>query len=170
MQFVLAHKHQSSAYILVFAHTSSQRNPVRLNIYLSKMGETQRSTTSPPPYTTQDGASSPAPKQYPIPADIKPSNYIQILTVDAVRGVWTIDPGLTPPASLMSPPQGKEDRKNVLIESQDGNINVDLFVLPSPNLEQSKVSLKLNSWSGSACIRVVRRGVSYVHRTGAYLR
>lgn len=126
---------------------------------------------SPPPYsTTQDGSSSPAPRQHPIPADIKSSNFIQISTPKTVQGVWVIDPELTPPASLMSPPSGHEERKNVLIESQDDNVNIDLFVLPSPVLQQKKISMKLNSWSGSASVRVVRRGVCWLPCTGAYLR
>lgn len=124
------------------------------------MVDTRESASSPPPYipTAQDGAASPTPKRYPLPADIKPTNFIQISTPDSIRGVYVIDPGLTPPASLMSPSPDREGRKNVHIESQDGHVDVDLFVLPSLD-EQRKVSLDLNSWGGSVCVRVVRRGV-----------
>ncbi|KAF5326933.1 hypothetical protein D9619_004297 [Psilocybe cf. subviscida] len=105
--------------------------------------------------STQDGASSPSPKhRYPIPAGVQPTNCIQISTVDSIRGVYTIDPGLTPPAFLFTqPPHGYQDRQNVLIESQGGNVYVDLFFLPSSD-KHKMISMTLKSHQGSASVRV----------------
>ncbi|KAF5313165.1 hypothetical protein D9619_003442 [Psilocybe cf. subviscida] len=48
---------------------------------------------------------------------------------------------------------GYQDRQNVLVESQNGGVHVDIFVLPSSG-EQNAVYMTLRSQQGSACVRV----------------
>lgn len=134
------------------------------------MAHRQESAPSPPySPTAQDGAASPTHKLSSFPEGLKPTDFIHISRKDSVQGAYIIDPGLMLPASLMSPCPDHGDRKNVFITSEKGDVNVDLFVLPSSNLEQNKISMTFHSRIMSARIPVVRRGIYLVHCAGAYL-
>lgn len=176
---MVLYKHQCTAYTCVSAYTSPRWNPSSLDIntHHIPMADRQTSAFSSSSHnpSIQDGTSSPGhkPHRYPIPAGVQPTNCIQISSVNSVQGVYTIDPGLTPPASLFGTlprPYGYQDidKQNVLIESQGGNVYVDIFFLPSD--KQNMISMTVKSYQGSASVRVVRCSVHPVHCRGIDLR
>lgn len=164
-------QHQCSADTL-HIHIVNRKHPGGFHTLPFSMANRRRSRRSPSlpplPGTHLDGATVLPKGRYPMPSNIQPTNFIRISQVNSVRGVYTIDPGLSPPAS-MGIPATAGAQKNVVMDSQKGNLNVDLFVLPSSD-KRTMVSMTLKSEHGTARVRVVSCIVHPDPRMGAYLK
>lgn len=116
------------------------------------------SSLPPPAYTptdAQDGAgSSLAHQRCAIPAGIKPTNFLIVSRPGKLKGIWVINPSMEIYEALL-PPQ-KESRKNILLESEAGGIDVDIFVMPSSrNPSECKTTIEIRTGKESLYIRVV---------------
>jgi len=97
----------------------------------------ERTDDPPPLYLALDYqvalSSTPPIAQY-LP-DIKPSNFIYLSRANSsVKGTWVLNPSLSIPSTF--PPslvdgEKEETRKNLWLDSKNGSINGDIYILPS---------------------------------------
>ncbi|KAF9525459.1 hypothetical protein CPB83DRAFT_897055 [Crepidotus variabilis] len=97
----------------------------------------------------------------PVPQDIKPSNFTYVAQQHhSVKGVWVIDPAMSIPQSFL-PPLGpgetEESRKNLALESTNGSIDSDIFILSS-NVGavkgRKRILIHAGSRNGSVAARI----------------
>ncbi|KAF8957386.1 hypothetical protein BDZ97DRAFT_1846538 [Flammula alnicola] len=91
----------------------------------------------PPGYTPQEvqiATASTTNQPISVP-DIKPSNFIHLSRPNSsVKGTWLIEPTLNIPSAFLPPlPSGETDetRKNIFLESRNGSVDADIFVVPT---------------------------------------
>ncbi|KAJ7923677.1 hypothetical protein B0H13DRAFT_1864663 [Mycena leptocephala] len=107
----------------------------------------------PPAYSTfsAEAKTAPAPS---IPANIKPTNFLSLDRVnDPITGIYVVDPYMGIP-QLMLPPlaagETEETRRNLVLHTRNGTINVTLFVLGwldrGPDKKKAKMAIKV-TWS-----------------------
>jgi len=110
------------------------------------------SVTSPPPYhrleSPQEGGSSSMSlstyQRYPIPVNSNPTNFLTIAPPSHLDGVYVIDPLMKIPNILLrslSDGETEETRTNALLETKNGSINADIFVLPTGSPRTGKPRL-----------------------------
>ncbi|KAJ3512411.1 hypothetical protein NLJ89_g3541 [Agrocybe chaxingu] len=96
----------------------------------------ETSTHDPPPsYTPFDSSeSSQSGPRFPLPRDVKPSNFTSLsIANSAIKGTWVVDPTLVIPKEFLAPlakDETEENRKNLLLESKNGAVDVNIFVMP----------------------------------------
>ncbi|KAJ7937959.1 hypothetical protein B0H13DRAFT_1851911 [Mycena leptocephala] len=107
---------------------------------------------SPPAYSTfsAEATTAPAPS---IPANIKPTNFLSLDRVnDPITGIYVVDPYMGIP-QLMLPPlaagETEETRRNLVLHTRNGTINVTLFVLGvldrGPDKKKAKMAIKVRA-------------------------
>jgi len=64
--------------------------------------------------------------------NIRPSNFINLNRAnESIKGSWLIDPSLRFPPSFLPPPPTEGARSNLSLESKNGAIDADIFLLPT---------------------------------------
>lgn len=64
--------------------------------------------------------------------NIKPSNFINLNRAnESIKGSWLIDPSLSIPPFFLPPSPTEGARSNVILESKNGAIDADIFLLPT---------------------------------------
>lgn len=75
----------------------------------------------------------------------QPCNFVSVSRKDSsIKGTWLLDPMLSIPSELLSPlPAGESEstRKNLSLQTKDGSINANIFVLAD---ELQKTENKMN--------------------------
>jgi hypothetical protein len=62
--------------------------------------------------------------------NIKPSNFIHLNRAnESIKGSWLIDPYLSIPSSFLPPPPAEGARSNLILESKNGAIDADIYLL-----------------------------------------
>ena len=99
------------------------------------------SVTSPPPYHRLDSPQEGGPSstslttyRYPIPVNSNPTNFLKMAPPRHLDGVYVIDPLMKMPNILLrslSDGETEETRTNALLETKNGSIDADIFVLPT---------------------------------------
>ena len=104
---------------------------------------------SPPSYTVSE---APGPSNFeisnrPVP-NAQPCNFVSVSRRDSsIKGTWLLDPMLSIPSELLSPlPEGESEstRKNLSLQTKDGSINANIFVLLTTAEELQKTENKMN--------------------------
>lgn len=85
-----------------------------------------------------------------------PTNFVSIVEGNnSVKGSWTLDTSLSPPASLLAPLSNPRDvRPNLKIDCHNGSINANVRLVRGD--DQPRALLDANTWNGSTRIAVVR--------------
>jgi len=127
-------------------------------------------TNDPPPsYTPPQPAARDQTNAPPGPSAVQPRmpnacNFLALFRPnDSIRGTYTIDPDMCIPASLL-PPLGRgeseNDRKNLKLESCNGLIDVEIFLLgerAGNGVKTSRrTSIDVKSSNGSVSVKLVR--------------
>jgi hypothetical protein len=90
--------------------------------------------------------------------DIKPSNFIYVNRANgSIKGSWLIDPSLPIPPSF-SPPPTTEGARNVILESKNGGIDADIYLLPTSHSNKNTtkvIAIHTQSLNGSVKTRLV---------------
>ncbi|KAF8908557.1 hypothetical protein CPB84DRAFT_1674153, partial [Gymnopilus junonius] len=96
--------------------------------------------------------------------DVKPSNYIHVSRANGgVKGVWVLDPSLVIPSALLPPLSSGETedaRKNLILESKNGNVHGDVYTLPlrdEPTAivkHRQHISILAKSWNGNVTAKI----------------
>lgn len=103
---------------------------------------------SPPSYTASEapGPSSLAALNLSVP-NVQPCNFVSVSRKDSsIKGTWLLDPMLSIPSELLPPlPAGESERtrKNLSLQTKDGSINANIFVLLTTAEELQKAD-KMN--------------------------
>ncbi|PPR05493.1 hypothetical protein CVT26_009060 [Gymnopilus dilepis] len=94
----------------------------------------------------------------------RPSNFISISKINgAVQGTWVINPGLVLPSALLPPlekGETEETRKNLSLDSRNGAIDADVYVLPPPSTSSAlvkprqRVTVHAKSWNGAVTVKL----------------
>ena len=91
--------------------------------------------------------------------NIKPSNFVNLNRAnESIRGSWLIDPSLSIPSSFLPPPPTEGARSNLILESKNGAIDADIYLLPTShsNKNTSKfIIIHTQSNNGSVKTRLV---------------
>ena len=91
--------------------------------------------------------------------NIKPSNFINLNRAnESIKGSWLIDPSLSIPPFLLSPPHTEGARSNLFLGSKNGAIDAEIFLMPTSysNKNASNVILiQTQSDNGSVKTRLV---------------
>ena len=91
--------------------------------------------------------------------DIKPSNFVNLNRAnESIKGSWLIDPSLSIPESFLYPLPTEGARSNLILESKNGAINADIYLLSSgrSNKNASKfIVIHTQSINGSVKTRLV---------------
>jgi len=70
--------------------------------------------------------------------NIKPSNFVTVGRAnDCIKGSWLIDPSLFIPSSFLPPLQPGGARRNLFLESKNGAIDADVYLLPTSYSDQN---------------------------------
>ncbi|KAF8198482.1 hypothetical protein BJ912DRAFT_1039347 [Pholiota molesta] len=102
--------------------------------------------SDPPPDYSQaasqnDLPSVQAPQLLP---DVKPSNFVSLSRPNSsISGKWIIEPSLLIPPSLLpslSSNETEETRRNLSLFSQNGNVDAEIFIMPSNNEASHRVA------------------------------
>jgi len=120
----------------------------------------------PPLYTASDSQIATSSTQSPsrnLP-DIKPSNFVYLSRANSsVKGTWVIDPSLSIPSSFLPPlvsGETEETRKNIFLESKNGVVDGEIFILPtstdslSAMLHRQRVLVRGSSRNGSVTTKI----------------
>lgn len=91
------------------------------------------------------------------------TNYVSLAKGDyPIKRRYAIDPYISVPLSLLAPLEDGEtevDRKNLKLNTTDGNINADIWVLgggrEGADLKEKRATLDLSSNDGSITVRMV---------------
>ena len=130
----------------------------------------------PPPYVENPQTPSSMPSgptlgsPYTIP-NIRPSNFVSLIRInESIKGTWLIDPSLSIPSSFLPPRPAKGDRFNLSLESKNGAIEAEVYLLPtshsSTNLSKF-VLIHTQSSNGSVKTRLVKKDfapLSFFHK------
>ncbi|KAJ7488127.1 hypothetical protein FB451DRAFT_1025378, partial [Mycena latifolia] len=98
------------------------------------------------------------PVPIPIPADVKPTNFLSLHRANgSLKGAYIIDPRVRIPAAML-PPLAPEEaeagaRRNVFLHTSNGSIDVDLFMLADADVK-GKVDMLIKSANGSITARI----------------
>ena len=102
----------------------------------------------------------------------RPSNFISISKINgAVQGTWVINPGLVLPSALLPPlekGETEETRKNLSLDSRNGAIDADVYVLPPPSTSSAlvkprqRVTIHAKSWNGAVTVKLVSSELSSI--------
>ncbi|CAA7268865.1 unnamed protein product [Cyclocybe aegerita] len=126
----------------------------------------ENSTHDPPPtYTPFDSSgSSQSGARFPLPRDVKPSNFTSLSIGNAaIKGTWVVDPTLVIPKEFLAPlakDETEENRKNLLLESKNGSVDANIFVMPmradalAVIKERKRVIIRCASRNGSVTARI----------------
>ena len=91
--------------------------------------------------------------------NIKPSNFVNLNRAnESIKGSWLIDPSLAIPSSFLPPPPTEGARSNLILESKNGAIDADIYLLPTSrsNKNISKfIIIHTQSNNGSVKTRLV---------------
>ena len=91
--------------------------------------------------------------------NIKPTNFINLNRAnEAIKGSWLIDPSLCFPPSFLPPPPTNGARSNLSLESKNGAIDADIFVMPTSHLHKNAsnvIFIVTQSNNGSVKTRLV---------------
>ena len=140
------------------------------------------SVTSPPPYhrldSPQEGGSSSMSlstyQRYPIPVDSNPTNFLTIVPPRHLYGVYVIDPLMKIPNILLrslSDGETEETRTNALLETKNGSIDADIFVLPTGSPSTGKprfVWIQAVAFMNNVNLRIVSFLHTYLLFYGRY--
>lgn len=106
---------------------------------------------SPPSYTVSEtplaGPSNLEHLERSVP-NAQPCNFESISRRDSsIKGTWLLDPMLSIPSEFLPPlPQGESEstRKNLSLQTRDGSINADIFVLLTTAEELQKMENRMS--------------------------
>ncbi|KAJ6530797.1 hypothetical protein DFH09DRAFT_1183899 [Mycena vulgaris] len=108
----------------------------------------------------------------PPPPDVKPTNFLSLSRGNSsIKGAYVIDPAVKTPLFMLPPLAADETaatRRNVFLHTSNGAIDVDLFVVGTPEPapdpaaapdskrdgEKSKITVLLKSSNGSIAARI----------------
>jgi len=116
---------------------------------------------SPPPYLDVEAPSaisSGSTSNRQLIPNIKPSNFVSLSRGNgSIKGSWLIDPSLFIPLSFLPPLRPTEiegHRRNLLLESRNGAIDVDVF-LPSTSHSNRNTSkfILIHTQSSNGCVK-----------------
>ena len=109
--------------------------------------------------TTITSKSTPGTDRLSTIPNIKPSNYVNLNRAnESIKGSWLIDPSLSIPESFLPPPPTEGARSNVILESKNGAIDADIYLLSTShsNKNTSKfIVIQTQSNNGSVRTRLV---------------
>ena len=115
----------------------------------------------PPPYldaTASTPSESGLSRPCTIP-NIQPSNFISLNRPnEAIKGSWLIDPSLSIPSSFLPPLSADGVRNNLAIESKNGTVDVDVYLLSTSHSKTSTskfISIHTQSSNGNVRTRLV---------------
>lgn len=97
--------------------------------------------------------------RYSTTPNIKPSNFISLSrSNESIKGSWLIDPTLSIPSFFLPPPPTEGARSNLFLESKNGAIDADIYLLPTSRSDKniSKfIVIHTQSNNGSVKTRLV---------------
>ena len=74
---------------------------------------------------------------------MKPSNFIHVdRNHNGISETYVVDPRMTIPASMLTPLEEGEDRKNLSLHSKHGNVQADITILPSNDAQRTTIRAK----------------------------
>jgi len=104
---------------------------------------------SPPSYTVSEtpGPSNLANLNLSVP-NVQPCNFVSVSRRDSsIKGTWLLDPMLSIPSDLLPPlleGESEKTRKNLSLQTKDGSIIANIFVLLTTAEELQKMGDKMN--------------------------
>jgi len=119
--------------------SSDTKNGAADNVKASESYSLVQSHNPPPSYLDSTVTSSTIASVSTLGAErlstipnIKPTNFINLNRAnEAIKGSWLIDPTLCFSPSFLPPPPTNGARRNLSLESKNGAIDADIFVLPT---------------------------------------
>jgi hypothetical protein len=126
-----------------------------------------RRDQDPPPDYSQAASQNnlPSVRAPQLLPDVKPSNFVSLSRPNSsISGKWIIEPSLLIPPSLLpslSSNETEETRRNLSLFSQNGNVDAEIFIMPSNNeashgvLKRSRILIEVASKNGSVKTKVV---------------
>lgn len=100
-------------------------------------------SVAPPPYSAPSSTSAPD------NIGLHASNFIAIDHQSRnIKGKYLVDPTLVIPAALLPPTNPGEDRKNLALRTDNGEVNVEITVPPVENYN-GRVTLDIESGNGA---------------------
>jgi len=70
--------------------------------------------------------------------NIKPSNLVHLSRAnESVKGSWLIDPSLSIPSTFLPPPPAEGVRSNIVLESKNGAIDADIYLLSTSHSDKN---------------------------------
>jgi hypothetical protein len=93
------------------------------------------------------------------PPALSPVNFVSISrTYDHIRSQYNLDPTLRIPDSVQPALGEGETRKNLKLQTQKGDIDSEIWILPpsGQSTDHSRPALAVNSECGNISLKVVR--------------
>ena len=85
---------------------------------------------------------------------MKPSNFIHVdRHNNGINETYVVDPRVAIPASLLTPLEEGEERKNLFLYSRHGNVEADITILPGNDAQRT--TLRVKSTHGRVKCRLV---------------
>jgi hypothetical protein len=90
---------------------------------------------------------------------MKPTNYVYSSYKTAIRGTYVLDPSLPVPSSLLPPiPDDISERKTFLLETKNGGIATDVYLVNSASEEHqspARATILIRSKNGPVNAKLV---------------